>query len=92
MKPNTSHNPNGLTDRQVEVMDALITCGCSKQVAADLGVRYTVVDQIARAALRKIGARNRTMALLEWDRMRREPAVIDLSQTANSVFGLGAAK
>ena len=83
-----THNPRGLTDRQAEVMDALVKCGCSKQVAADLGIQYRVVDYLARAAARKLSARNRAMALLAWDRLRRSPVAFHGPAPANSVFHL----
>jgi DNA-binding CsgD family transcriptional regulator len=89
MKPNTSHNPWGLTDRQVDAMDAMLDLYCSKAVSLEWGIDTKSVNYLVRQAMKKMGARNQMQAVLGWDRMRRKPVEF-ASRPANSVFQMGA--
>jgi DNA-binding NarL/FixJ family response regulator len=83
-------NPFGLTDRQLEVMQAMARLGCSKQVAYEQSINKKVVDEIIRRAMKKIGASNRIVAVLTLDRHLRAKTESYGRNAANSVFALGA--
>jgi DNA-binding NarL/FixJ family response regulator len=65
-------NPWRLTDRQAQVLDALVRLGCNKMIARELGLKKpdTVSMTIFRAC-EKIGAANRVQAAVAWDRWQR---------------------
>ena len=67
------HNPHGLTDRQVEMMDLMRSHGSWVQVGKLTGTtRQNVMTQVTQAA-EKIGVGTPLLALLAWDRMKNKP-------------------
>lgn len=82
-------NPLGLTDRQVEVMRAVCRNGGAKQAVDELGVANRMaVDCVIRNAAKRIGARTRLLAILEFDRADRARQPTGPA----SVFELGGPK
>lgn len=80
-----SRNTLGLTDHQCDVLRAMCRLGCPKLVAAELGLSdRRPVDEVLRTAQRRMGARTRVLALLQFDRqMRVKPETL-----RSSVFTL----
>lgn len=84
-----SLNPWNLTAREADVMARMVACGgLQKIVAWDLGLSVRTVEGYFNRAKKRIGARTRTAALLEWDRATRGPAVRSVEPCAHCA-GLG---
>lgn len=83
-------NPFGLTHRQCEVMESLVRLGDSKMVASELDVTYRVIDESVRCIVRRMGVRNRILAVLKWDRLVTPRTVFHGERPPNSVFALAA--
>jgi FixJ family two-component response regulator len=64
-------NPWNLPPREVEVMSRMVAAGLEKIVAADLGISRKTVQELVGRAKKRIGARTRVTALIEWDRWER---------------------
>jgi DNA-binding NarL/FixJ family response regulator len=64
-------NPWGLRPRQFEVMQVLTRTGCNKMVARELGISVRTLEQHLMACRKAMGAPNRAMALLAFDRAQR---------------------
>lgn len=64
-------NPWNLSDRQVEVMDALCKTGTDKGAARELGLVVKTIETHSTIARAKMQAPNRTLAILAWDRFNR---------------------
>lgn len=65
-------NPWGLTGRESHMMDRLVIHGCSKPVAAELDVSTKTVDAFFARVMERMQVRNRTRAILMWDRWRQD--------------------
>ena len=66
------NNPWNLTERQVEVLDALVEEGeHSAGIAAHLGISSKAVDTHLTRSYEAMGARSRVDAALMWDRWKR---------------------
>jgi DNA-binding NarL/FixJ family response regulator len=79
----TRENPYRLTDREIEVADAMVRYGCIKAIAKELGIaKHTAATHTIRVA-KKMGLANRWLAAIAWDRYRRQPVKVTV---ANSVF------
>jgi DNA-binding NarL/FixJ family response regulator len=63
--------PWNLTPSQQRVMNALAETGNLKLASRLLDVNLNTSEELARRAMHKMGAPNRTMAVLTWDRFRR---------------------
>lgn len=64
-------NPWNLPPREAEVMTRMADRGAEKVVAAELGISpYTVKELVARAK-KRIGAKTRLCAVVEWDSWER---------------------
>lgn len=77
MRPQSNPpNPFGLSKRESEVLDALISGGCRKRAADLLRLSLKTVEGYSSTAQRKIkpkvGANDRTPYLIVWDRWRRD--------------------
>ena len=57
-------NPDGLTAREVEVLELLARGFAIKQVASKLGIAYKTADNHIQRVYRKIGANTRTAAAM----------------------------
>jgi DNA-binding CsgD family transcriptional regulator len=67
-------NPWGLSDRQEQILDSLVECGCNKLVSRQLQMNLrTLEGQLARITLR-VGAKSRMHLAIQWDRYRRANA------------------
>lgn len=62
-------NPWGLTPRQCEVMDRLIATGCNKEVARQLGVHLSTVENHLAKVYDRM-QRPRLLAVVTFDRWR----------------------
>lgn len=72
MSINTTENPWGLTERQVNTLRATISLGSRKQAARVMGLStHTVADHL-RDAKRKIGRGSRSYYLIAFDRWDRK--------------------
>lgn len=69
-----SANPWNLTDREAEVMDAMVEHGCIKLASRALGIENKTVDVHLWRAGKKMPHRFRLLRLLAWDRWRRSAA------------------
>lgn len=56
--------PDGLTDREVEVLALLASGKLTKQIAGELGIAYKTADNHVQNLYRKIGAATRTAAAM----------------------------
>lgn len=65
-------NPWGLTPRQVQCMDAVVSEGCHKSAARKIGIDYKTMEGHIQKAREKIGTRGRLLHMLAWDRWRQE--------------------
>lgn len=64
-------NPWGITARESQVLNLMCEKGSGKIAARELGISdITVSRHLAHAAAR-VGARTRTLLILEWDRWTR---------------------
>jgi DNA-binding NarL/FixJ family response regulator len=63
--------PWNLTPCQQRALNELTETGNVKLAARLLDVNHNTTEELVRRAMHKMGARNRTMAVLEWDRFRR---------------------
>lgn len=61
----------GLTDREIEVMDRCIEGYTSREVAQQLGMSESTVKTHIRHAIVKLGARNKLQAVQIWTEVRR---------------------
>lgn len=60
-------NPWGLTDRQSDVMDALVeTGGCNKTIGRKLGVAAGTVENHTVEIYRRMDVHTRTKAAVVW--------------------------
>lgn len=69
-------SPWGLSPRQAELMDVLVTLGCFKRAAKALGVTLKTVEVMASNVAEKMTYRspeldNRVLRIVAWDRWRR---------------------
>jgi len=67
-----ARNPFGLTHRRCQVMESFVRLGDTKQVARELGVTYSTVDEHLLEVVCRMRVRNRVQAAVKWDRMVRE--------------------
>lgn len=63
-------DPWGLTPRQRDVLNALVSTGCNKRVARELGMELKTVEGHMCQIRRAMGV-NRVLAALWWDRWKR---------------------
>ena len=61
-------NPWGLTDREGEVLDALLEHGTSKYAAKALGLSHRTVEAHLRNIIPKMPAGNKMKVVVLWDR------------------------
>jgi transcriptional regulator len=81
----SEHNPRGLTDRQVQVMDLMRAHGCWKKVGEVTNTSRHNVQMLMADVAEQLGVKTPMLALLEWDRMKNKRD--ELKQRAmNSVF------
>lgn len=64
----TPSNPWGLTEREVQVLEALAEHGCSKLAGRALGINHKTVDTYVFRCMRAIKVRNRWQAVVAFDR------------------------
>jgi DNA-binding NarL/FixJ family response regulator len=64
-------NPWNLPPREAQVMSLLTTVGLEKIVAVELGISRKTVCELVGRSKRRIGARTRLLAVLEFDRWAR---------------------
>jgi DNA-binding CsgD family transcriptional regulator len=69
------NNPWNLTPREAQIMNRLTEIGLEKIVAMELGISHKTVQELVNRAKRRIGARTRVTAILEWDRWARAKEV-----------------
>jgi DNA-binding CsgD family transcriptional regulator len=82
----TRTNPFGLTDRELEVADLMISLGCIQGIARTLDIHKNSAGKHTARVAKKLGVKNRWLAAIAWDRYRRQP----IKQTAvNSIFQMG---
>jgi DNA-binding NarL/FixJ family response regulator len=67
-------NPWSLPPREVEVMNLLIQTGLEKIVALELGLSRKTVQELVGRTRKRMGARTRLLAAIEWDRWSRKEA------------------
>lgn len=67
-------NPWKLTKRQSEVMDAIISSGCYKRAAVQLGVSHYTVSSHLRLIAGHMDMQTHLLRVLAWDRWRRGQA------------------
>lgn len=65
-------NPWGVTERQAEMLDALITHKCMKRAADSVGVSIDSASQLVGRAKRSMGAVGMYEHLILWDRYRNK--------------------
>ena len=82
----TRENPYRLTDREVEVADAMVRYGCIKAIAKELCIDKNTAGKHTIRVAKKLGLSNRWLASIAWDRYRRQPVK---KTAANSVFQMG---
>jgi molybdate transport repressor ModE-like protein len=70
-KKNTGQ-PFNLTDRQAEIVDAIVQHGSTKLAARQLGISYRTVEGVMGHIRDKMRAPNRVRTVIEWGRARRE--------------------
>lgn len=61
-------NPWGLTTSQLKVMEVLSKLGCDKLVANELGVSIKTIESHMGECKRRMGARNRVLAVVKYVR------------------------
>lgn len=64
-------NPWNLPPREAQVMTQMADKGSEKVVADELGISRHTVNEYMTRAKKRIGARSRLLALIEWDRWER---------------------
>lgn len=64
-------NPWGLPPREAQVMTGMAELGAEKVVADRLGISRKTVMELVYRAKKRIGARTRLLAVIEWDRWAR---------------------
>lgn len=64
-------NPDQLSPREVKALDAVVSTGCNKGAARLLGISPRAIEDYMRSARQKLGAANRILLVLEWDRAKR---------------------
>lgn len=81
-------NPWNLSDREAEVMTAMVNSGgLAKVVAIDMCRSVKTIDTLYGRATQKMAARTRTQALLQFDRwMQANRRTVKVCPTCN---GLG---
>ena len=67
-------NLQNLTFRECQALDELITHGCNKPAAKQMGVSIRTLELHLSRAYRKMDVSNRIQAVLTWDRFKREMA------------------
>lgn len=65
-------SPWNLTPHQAQALDAIVETGCHKLAARKLFLSEKTIEIHSARARKLIGAPNRVLALLAWDRWRRE--------------------
>lgn len=73
-------NPWGLTARQCDVLDALAKTGCDKRAARLVGIDPRTVENHTAEARKRMGNTNRMLAVLAWDRFKRDAAAPSAAQ------------
>ncbi len=69
-----THNPWNLSDREAEVLAALVKHGSSKVVAKEFGLSHRTIEHHVSAAKFRMGVEHRTQAIIAWDRYKRGAA------------------
>jgi DNA-binding CsgD family transcriptional regulator len=64
-------NPWGVTAREAQVLDMICEKGSGKIASMELGISAQTVCAMLMRVKRRMGARTRTLVLLEWDRWSR---------------------
>lgn len=85
----TAESPWGLTAQEATVMRLLVRFGLVDPIVKEMRVREQTVRGHLNRAMMKMGARNRVLAALMFDRRMREEHK-ETARRANSVFALGA--
>ena len=57
------------SQREREVMQLCVLCFTSKEISAKLGIGEPTVKTYVRRVMRKLGAKNRTQAVIRWMEM-----------------------
>ena len=68
----SASNPWLLTRLERRIMDSLIDTGCNLKSAEQLELSRHTVNEYARNIVKKMTAKNRTLAVLAYDRWMRE--------------------
>lgn len=83
-------NPWGLTPRQAQAFHVFVASGSNKQVARELDIAVETAEAHLRDAVRRMGAPNRVVAAIAWDRWAREQSQVVTRIAATPFTGLGA--
>lgn len=86
----TDANPWGLTLAECNVMRELMRTGCTAAVARRFHVETKTVQRHLTTAMRKMGVRNRVLAVLAWDRRVREDHQF-VGKRLGSIFAMAQA-
>lgn len=67
-------NPWKLSDRQEQIMDLMVECGCNKLIARRLDIPVRTLENHVARAIARMDVGNRMQAAIRWDRYRRSNA------------------